>query len=62
VRKRSVNRPCRVVSIKFGRLAAEYGIYHYRSLADWATWALERIERSEVATIGEAFRKNPDGI
>jgi DNA-binding PadR family transcriptional regulator len=31
-------------SMEFGRLAAEYGLYHYQALADWASWALKRID------------------
>ncbi len=33
--------------LRFGRLAAEYGVHQYRALQQWAEWALRQLDEAE---------------
>ena len=33
--------------LRFGRLAAEYGLHHYEALQHWAHWVLGQLEQAE---------------
>jgi hypothetical protein len=39
----------RVRRLPFGRLAGEYGVRQYDAVAQWARWALERLDAAESA-------------
>lgn len=36
--------------LRFGRLAAEYGVHQYRALQHWAEWALHQLDEAERKT------------
>jgi PadR family transcriptional regulator AphA len=36
-------------ALPFGRLAGEYGVRQYDAVAQWARWALERLDAAEAA-------------
>jgi DNA-binding PadR family transcriptional regulator len=44
--------------LRFGRLAAEYGVYQYQALQQWAEWALRQLAEAERDGVSDRAKED----